>query len=86
MCFAGQLLRQCQVLLTMPNSQRHVVWTSVVDCMPCHAEPFIKLGRQMSLPQTACLALPGPLGPVPGTTFGRAWYSEDDEDNTDSTV
>lgn len=33
----------------------------------------------MALPQTACLALPGPLGPVPGTPHGRAWFSEEDE-------
>ncbi len=45
-----------------------------------YAEPYIKLGRQMSLPQTACLALPGPIGPVPGTPNGRAWYVEEDEE------
>ena len=33
----------------------------------------------MALPQTACLALPGPLGPVPGTPKGRAWFREEDE-------
>lgn len=33
----------------------------------------------MALPQTACLALPGPLGPVPGTPRGRAWFAEEDE-------
>ena len=33
----------------------------------------------MALPQTASLALAGPLGPVPGTACGRAWYAEDDE-------
>ena len=36
----------------------------------------------MALPQTACLALPGPIGPVPGTPNGRAWYSEEDEDES----
>ena len=34
----------------------------------------------MALPQTACLALPGPYGPVPGTSAGRAWYLEKDEE------
>ena len=33
----------------------------------------------MALPQTACLALPGPLGPVLGTLNGAAWFGEDDE-------
>ena len=33
----------------------------------------------MALPQTACLALPGPLGPVIGTPNGRAWFDEEDE-------
>ena len=33
----------------------------------------------MALPQTASLALAGPLGPIPGTTQGKAWYNEDDE-------
>ena len=33
----------------------------------------------MALPQTACLALPGPLGPVLGTPTGRAWFDEEDE-------
>lgn len=36
----------------------------------------------MALPQTACLALPGPIGPVPGTPNGRAWYNEEDEDES----
>ncbi len=36
----------------------------------------------MVLPQTACLALPGPIGPVPGTPNGRAWYSEEDDDGS----
>lgn len=44
-------------------------------------EPYAKLARQMALPQTACLALPGPIGPVLGTPTGRAWYNEEDEDN-----
>lgn len=43
------------------------------------AEPYARLGRQMALPQTACLALPGPLGPVPGTPSGRAWFDEEAE-------
>lgn len=47
---------------------------------PClAAELYAKLGRQMALPQTACLALPGPLGPVLGTSKGRAWFDEEDE-------
>ncbi|DBA84147.1 TPA: hypothetical protein ACH3X1_006618 [Trebouxia sp. C0004] len=46
------------------------------------SEPYAKLARQMALPQTACLALPGPIGPVPGTPNGRAWYSEEDEDES----
>lgn len=46
----------------------------------CIAEPYAKLARQMALPQTACLALPGPIGPVPGTPTGRAWYNEEDEE------
>ncbi|DBB02306.1 TPA: hypothetical protein ACH3X3_011319 [Trebouxia sp. C0006] len=45
-------------------------------------EPYAKLARQMALPQTACLALPGPIGRVPGTPNGRAWYSEEDEDKS----
>ncbi|KAA6426411.1 MAG: hypothetical protein FRX49_03522, partial [Trebouxia sp. A1-2] len=45
-------------------------------------EPYAKLARQMALPQTACLALPGPIGPVPGTPNGRAWYNEEDEDES----
>lgn len=50
------------------------------DLIPvCIAEPYAKLARQMALPQTACLALPGPIGPVPGTPTGRAWYQEEDE-------
>ena len=44
------------------------------------AEPYARLGRQMELPQTACLVLPGPLGPVPGTPQGRAWFDEEDEE------
>ena len=47
----------------------------------CCAEPYAKLARQMALPQTACLALPGPIGPVLGTPMGRAWYNEEDEDD-----
>ena len=43
------------------------------------AEPYARLGLQMALPQTACLALPGPMGPVPGTPTGRAWFDEEDE-------
>ncbi len=35
--------------------------------------PFAALARRMALPQTACLALPGPLV-VPGTDGGRAWH------------
>ncbi|KAL3131160.1 hypothetical protein ABBQ38_000465 [Trebouxia sp. C0009 RCD-2024] len=42
-------------------------------------EPYARLARQMALPQTACLALPGPLGPVLGTPTGRAWFHEEDE-------
>lgn len=49
----------------------------VKDCVV--AEPYARLGRQMALPQTACLALPGPLGPVAGTPNGRAWFDEEDE-------
>ena len=47
-----------------------------------NAEPYAKLARQMALPQTACLALSGPIGPVPGTPNGRAWYSEEDENES----
>lgn len=54
--------------------------STVCPVKPCAAaEPYAKLGRQMALPQTACLALPGPLGPVAGTPNGRAWFDEEDE-------
>ena len=46
-----------------------------------HAEPFARLAQQMALPQTASLALSAPLGPVPGTAKGRAWFAEEDEDH-----
>lgn len=42
-------------------------------------DAYAKLARQMALPQTASLALAGPVGPIPGTAWGRAWYAEDDE-------
>ncbi len=61
-------------------------WSQSAICseydLPKNAEPYAKLARQMALPQTACLALPGPIGPVPGTPNGRAWYSEEDEDES----
>lgn len=54
--------------------------TSVMQQAVClHADAYAKLAHQMALPQTASLALAGPLGPIPGTTCGRAWYNEDDE-------
>ena len=37
------------------------------------AEPFAKLAAQMGLPQTATLALPGPM-PILGLPVGRAWF------------
>lgn len=40
----------------------------------------------MALPQTASLALPGPLGAVPGTIKGRAWFAEEDEEEPLSEV
>jgi len=61
-------------------------WSQSAICseydLPKNAEPYAKLARQMALPQTACLALPGPIGPVPGTPNGRAWYTEEDEDES----
>lgn len=42
------------------------------------AAPFAKLAVQMALPQTATLAVPGPL-PVAGTDGGRAWFQAFDE-------
>lgn len=58
---------------------QHAIGT-VYLVKPCAAvEPYARLGRQMALPQTACLALPGPLGPVAGTPRGRAWFDEEDE-------
>jgi predicted esterase len=41
--------------------------------------PFAKLAQQLALPQTASLALPGPL-PVPETGGGRAWMTAFDDD------
>jgi predicted esterase len=40
---------------------------------------FARLARQLALPQTATLALPGPLE-VPGTEGGRAWHAAFEED------
>lgn len=37
------------------------------------------LAKRMALPQTACLALSGPLA-VPETDGGRAWFTVFDED------
>lgn len=42
-----------------------------------HAGPFARLVQRMALPQTACLALGGPLA-VPFA--GRAWFPAFDED------
>jgi hypothetical protein len=47
--------------------------------VPAPYAPTTALAQRMGLPQTACLALSGPL-PVPETDGGRAWFTMFDDD------
>ena len=47
--------------------------TRMNRCCEPFAEPFAALARQLALPQTATLALGGPLA-VPESDGGRAWH------------
>ena len=43
--------------------------------------PFLRFARAMALPQTAVLALSGPL-PLPGGLDGKAWHESFEEDGS----
>ena len=55
----------------------------VCCCLPFSspADAFDALARRMALPQTASLALGGPLG-VEGTDGGRAWFEAFEDDGS----
>jgi predicted esterase len=52
----------------------------LLACLPARLPALpAALAQRMALPQTACLALSGPL-PVPETDGGRAWFEVFDSD------
>ena len=73
------MLLTATAALALGGSLRLLLLSAVACAYPFLLPTTAALAKSMALPQTASLALPGPLT-VPETGGGRAWFQAFDDD------